>query len=191
MKDCGAVECAGIGIAAIKCLFCHKQEARWRESEAEIVVEEEIVEYVWTYKIFRFLLDIAVFIGRNQFRTNWSVDDVEKSGATVFIHIIRCDIADEMADESLGNAGVYSIHRHVVAVVCRPSKGEFAKVASTDNHTVYLICIIHKNLCALASLTILVCHIMHRDVVTDILEMLCDTFGDGNLDRSDTERSHQ
>ena len=143
MEDCIAVEGACIGIAAIKCLFCHKQEACWRESEAEIVVEEEIVEYVWAYKIFRFLLDIAVFIGRNQFRTNWSVDDIEKSSATVFIHIIRCDIADEMADESLGNAGVDSIHRHVVAVVCRPTESKFAKVASTDNHSVHLVGIIH------------------------------------------------
>ena len=143
MEDCIAVEGACIGIAAIESLLCHQQQTRGRESESQVVIEEEIVEYIWTYKIFRFLLDIAILIGRNQFRANWSVDNIEKCGATLFIHIIRRNIADEMADECLGNAGVDTIHRHVVAVVCRPTESKFAKVASTDNHSVHLVGIIH------------------------------------------------
>ena len=110
MEDCRAVECAGIGMAAVECLLGHEQKACGRESEAEIVVEEEVVEHIRTYEIFGLLLDISVFVGRNQFGTYRCVDDVEECGATLLIHIIRSYIADEMADECLGYAGINALH---------------------------------------------------------------------------------
>ena len=45
---------------------------------ADEVVDEEVVEFVWSYKIFRNLLYFIVFIGWEKFRADRSVHDVQK-----------------------------------------------------------------------------------------------------------------
>ncbi len=51
------------------------------EAEAESVVEEEVVEFVGADEVFRFLFDVAVAVGRDEFGADWGVDDVEEASA--------------------------------------------------------------------------------------------------------------
>ena len=77
-----------------------------------------------------------------------------------------------MADKCLRNGTVDTIVRHVVGIVCCPSQCEFGKVASSYHKTIHLVCHIHEDLCAFASLSVLVCNIVLIDVVLNVLEML-------------------
>ena len=96
-----------------------------------------------------------------------------------------------MTYESLGYAGIYSIHRHVVAIVGSPSEGKLAEVACSHHHSADAVCHVHKNLCALSSLSVLVGDVVVCDVVVDVEEMLCDTLCYGYFLHSDTERCHK
>ena len=48
------------------------------ESETQEMIEEEVVQLIRTNQIFRLLLDIALLVGRNQFRTNRCIYNVEQ-----------------------------------------------------------------------------------------------------------------
>ena len=48
------------------------------ETKAQEMEEEEIVQLIRPDLVFRFLLDIAVFIGGNQFRTDGSIDNIQQ-----------------------------------------------------------------------------------------------------------------
>ena len=100
----------------------HKEELCRTIAEAKIVIEEEVVEFVRTHKVFGLLAYVAVFVGRNQFGAYWSVDNVKQRESRLGIDIVVGNVSHQMADERLGYARVYSIHRHVVAVVCGPAK---------------------------------------------------------------------
>ena len=76
-----------------------------------------------------------------------------------------------MAHQSLWNRCIYSIHGHMVSVVGRPAECQLRQISCTYNHSVFLVCDIHKYLCALACLSILVGDIMHRRILSDIPEM--------------------
>ena len=76
-----------------------------------------------------------------------------------------------MPHESLRDAGVHGIHRHVVAVVGRPAECELREVARADDYASGLVGYVHKNLCPFSCLGVLVSHIVHRLVVADVQEM--------------------
>ena len=76
-----------------------------------------------------------------------------------------------MPHESLWDAGVHGIHRHVVAVVGRPAECELREVARANDYASRLVGYIHKNLCSFSCLGVFVSHIVHRLVVTDVQEM--------------------
>ncbi len=74
-------------LVSIERLLCQHVRSWLRtETETQEVVEEEIVQLVWSYQVFRLLLDIAVFIGRNQLRTDRCVDDVAQGDAALLIY---------------------------------------------------------------------------------------------------------
>ena len=50
-----------------------------RESEADEIEQEEIMQFVWAYKILRLLLYGALIVGRGQFRAYGSGHDVAQS----------------------------------------------------------------------------------------------------------------
>ncbi len=72
MFDCLIVINAGKG-----CLG-EEHELGRRESESQEVIEEEVVKLVWTYKVFRFLFDVSVLVGRDKFWRDWRIDNVLK-----------------------------------------------------------------------------------------------------------------
>ena len=61
----------------------------WTETEAQEVIEEEIVQLVWSHQVFRLLLDVSVLIGRNQFRTDRRINDVAQGDAALLLSLIH------------------------------------------------------------------------------------------------------
>ena len=92
-----------------------------------------------------------------------------------------CNVANKMFDEGLGDAYVYGIHAHVVAVVGGPAQCQFGKVARSHNNSTKLVTQIHKNLCAFACLSVFIYHVVHGYVVTNVFEMLGYALGNANL----------
>ena len=179
------------GMAAVKGTFGHGKYLGRTETEAQIVVEKEVVEFVRSYQILRLLAYLAVFIGRYEFGTDGRVDYVEQGFARSLVSFGHGDIVDEMADERLGHPCVYTIHRHVVAIVGSPAQGKFAKVASAYHETAHLVGVVHEYLRALACLTVLVGHVVNVKTMVDVLEMLRDARHNAYFNRRNPKRLHQ
>ena len=79
------------------------------------------MQFVWSYQIFRLLLDISILICRNQLWTDRSIDDITKSDAALFVYPTLCYMIYEMSDQGLRNAGIHAIHAHVVTIIGSPS----------------------------------------------------------------------
>ena len=155
------------------------------------MVEEEIVQFVWTYEVFCLLSYVALFVGRDELRTDWGVEDVEQDLLRTLIDTAQSHPLDEILDQSLWDAHIDRIHRHVVAIVGAPAEGKLREVASADNDAACLVAHIHEYLCALASLTVLVSHVVNRRIDVEVLEVLIDRILDADLLRSDAEALHQ
>ena len=141
------------------------------------------MELVGTHQIFCLLLDHTILIGRNELRRNRCVNDIQQRlGSHLASHI-----AHQIADKGLGDARIHAVHRHVVAII----RGQLRQVTGTHHDTVYLIGHIHQDLRTLASLTVLIGDIMHFSIMTDILEMLCDSLGNTDLTDGDVQGLHQ
>ena len=83
-------------------------------------------------EIFRFLYNVAVLVSRFQFRTDRCVNDIHQylmhssfAQSSLLAEMILCSPSDKIFDQCLGDAGIYGIHRHVVAVVSSPAQSRF------------------------------------------------------------------
>ena len=97
----------------------------------------------------------------------------------------------EVADEGFRYSRIDTVHRHVVAVVCCPSEGEFREVAGTYNESSELVAEVHKDLRALTSLRILVGDVVNGGVVTYVLEVLEYGLRNVYLANGDAESLHE
>lgn len=75
-----------------------------------------------------------------------------------------------MTDQGLRDAGIHTIHAHVVAIIGSPAQSQLRKVAGAYHHTTHLVGKVHQNLRTLACLRILIGYIMHAGIMTDILK---------------------
>ena len=106
------------------------------------------MKFIGSHEIFGLLLDITQFVGRNQFRRDRRIHDVEQCLRS---HLTRY-IGDEVTDERLGHTGIDAIHRHVITIIGGPSQSEFREITSTDDDGILLVGNIHQNLRALSGL---------------------------------------
>ena len=83
---------------------------RGAEAESHKIVEEEVVQFVGSYQVFRYLFDVTVLVGRNQFRADRRVDNIEKCVALVVVNAMSCHPLHQVSHQCFGNAGVYGIH---------------------------------------------------------------------------------
>lgn len=79
------------------------------------IIEEEVVELVGANQVLCLLLNISILVGRNQFGADGSVDHIMESGRGVGIHSSSNKL-DQTSNECFGDAGIDSIHAHVVAM---------------------------------------------------------------------------
>ena len=179
-----------VGKLTFECLVGKDANFLWTETMTKEIVKEEVVEFVWTHKVFGLLLYFSIFVCRDKFWTDWCVDDVVERLGRSFVELVG-NSEYEMLDESLWHTCINTIHRHVVAIVSSPTQSKFREVASTNNHTTKLIAEVHKNLRTLTSLRILVGNIMNIRIVTNILEMLHYTLGNRNLIGCYSKRIHK
>ncbi|MPM44433.1 hypothetical protein SDC9_91111 [bioreactor metagenome] len=87
---------------------------------------------------------------------------------------------DQVPNQGLRYRAVDPVHRHMIPVVGRPAKSQLRKVPRSDHQGVELVCQVHQHLGPFARLTVLVGDIQHLRVVTDILEVLTHSLGDGD-----------
>ena len=191
MADGLFIVSSGLGVSSIEGMLGKFHDLGRTETETEEIIEEEIVQLVWSHEVFGLLADIALFVGWNQFRTDGGFDDIGQYLTGLGIGKSGGKILDEIADKGLGNASVHTIHRHVVAVISGPAQGQFTHVASADNESAHLVGHIHKNLSALAGLSVLVGHIMLIHVMADIQEMLGDALGDADFAQGHSQPFHE
>ena len=154
------------------------------ESPADEVVEEEVVQLVGTHQILGLLGDFALLVGGQQFGADRRVDHIQQGGAGRSRFAVGHP-AHQMAYEGLGYRSVDAVHRHVVAIVGRPTERQLAQVARADHQTAHLVGVVHQDLRPLAGLSVLV---GGRAVVgrqADVAEMLFDRGGDRDLELRD------
>ena len=82
------------------------------------------MEFIRADHIFGHLENGAVRSGRQQFRRNWSVDDVGEHilGAT---EVFGSSEGYKRPDKGLGHRSIYAVHCHMVSIVGTPAEGEF------------------------------------------------------------------
>ena len=78
----------------------------------------------------------------------------------------------EIADERFRHRAVHSVHRHLIAIIGRPPERQFRHIPGSDDETVLLVRDVHQDLRPLPRLSILICDIMHINIMADILKML-------------------
>ena len=61
------------------------------------------MELVGPDEVFRLLRDVSVLIGRNQFRADGRVDDVEQDGARILVRIVVSHPRHQVAHQRLGH----------------------------------------------------------------------------------------
>ena len=144
------------------------------------------MKFIWSYDILCLLSDFTILISRDKFRANWCIEDILenlwKYCKAIFFRLIRYKL-NEVSYKCLWYRSIYSIHRHMISIISSPAKCELRKVACSDYDTANLVCVVHKNLCSLTSLSILICNIMYIHALSDILEMNCNSISDRNLDK--------
>ena len=92
-----------------------------------------------------------------------------------------------MAHKRLGHARVDGVHAHVVAVIGSPAERQLRQIARADDKTAGLVGQIHQDLRTLASLAVLVGHILHSRVMLDILKVLLHGRVNRNLAEAHTQ----
>ena len=129
------------------------------------------MQFIRSDEIFCLLGDHTI-LRRKKLRADRRVKHIEKHISEFFLSTGVCKVANEMADESLRNGCINAVHRHVIAVIGRPAKGELRHIAGTDDETADLVCGIHENLGSLTRLSVLVGDIVIFRILTNIGEML-------------------
>ena len=144
------------------------------------------MQLIRTYQIFRYLFDIAVFICRNQFRTNRSIHNIQQRHARSFVHIILGYPFHQILNQSLRHTSIHTIHGHMISIISSPAQCQFRKIARTNYHSPSLVGNIHQYLRTLACLSIFINYIMHIDIMVYIFEMLNTSFLDTDLTNGDS-----
>lgn len=141
------------------------------ESVAKHVEQKEIVEFVRADKVFRFCL-IMPFSSAG---INSGLMGVAMMSVSVFGSLGRHGHRQTMQQDILPmfwDSGIYSVHRHVVAIVCGPSQCQFRQVARSYHQSCGLVCDIHQHLRSFARLGIFVNHIVNVCIMSDVGKML-------------------
>ena len=107
------------------------------------MVQKKVVQFVRADQVFGLLYDFALFVGRQQLRTDRGVDDVEQPPPGDFVVGMRGHPAHQVANEGFRNPAIDSVHRHVVAVVSSPAQRQFGKVAGADHQSARAVGQIH------------------------------------------------
>ena len=130
------------------------------------------MQFVRSYQIFGLLCYVAIVVGRQQFGTDGSGNDVAQRGAYRIARIVACNPLDKHPHQTLRNRAIDVVHRHMVAVVGRPTECSLAQIARTDDHAADRIGNIHQYLRALACLRIFVCRTALGRIDAYVAEML-------------------
>ena len=154
------------------------------------MVEEEVVEFVWTHKVFGNLLDFTGFGCREKFRTDRCVYDVHQDGLHLEESVVGNPL-DHAADHCFRNTGIEAVHRHMVSVVCGPAKCELREVACSDHYSSGLVCDVHQDLCPFSRLRILISCVVDCRVVLYVRKMLVAGCCNRDFTRGDAEGVHQ
>ena len=96
-----------------------------------------------------------------------------------------------MAHQRFGHRGVHAVHRHLVAVVSRPSQGQLAQVARADHQSALHVGDIHQYLRAFACLAVLVGRRAVFGVEPYVPEMLQAGVADRDFAHGDAQAAHQ
>ena len=156
---------------------CEPIDFSGSEAVTDEVVEEEVMELVGSHYVLGFLCDFAVLC-RQQLGTDGCCENITKHRRELFVAAVVRFIADEVTNERFGNGGVYSVHRHVVAVVGRPAESELGQVARADYHAAQRVRHVHQHLRALACLSVLIGHVGNALVPADVGEVTRNRFFD-------------
>ena len=151
------------------------------------------MKFVGAYEVFCDLCDVALLICGKEFRADGRIDDIEERCCTnrVLLLDLLGQVAYQRADEGLRNGDVDGIHRHVVAIISRPSKCQFRQIAGTHHKTVGLIGNVHQNLRALSGLCVFISDIVHFCVVIYVRKMLHYGLSDIHFAHCDAKCLHQ
>ena len=151
--------------------------------------------------------DLAVLC-RDELGTDRCVEDVVERTARRGVAARLGIVADDISDQRLGHGRVDAVHRHVIAVVGRPTQRNFGQVACADDYAAAHIGDVHQHLRALSRLRVLVRHVGQVDGVIDVRKMdldrlayldlfevcaqpLCERLGVGASTRRRTEARHR
>ena len=85
------------------------------------VVEEEVVQLVWSHEVLGLLLYVSILVCRQQLRAYRSIDDVTKYVGRGIVGDLG-KVLYQISDEGFRNTRVYGVHAHVVAIVGGPAK---------------------------------------------------------------------
>ena len=103
-----------------------------RESQPEHVIEEEIVKLVGPHEILGLLGDLALR-RREQLRRHRRRENIQQRPAQRRIPAGIRVVADQMTHQCLRHRSVHRVHRHMVAVVGRPSQRQLRQIAGADH----------------------------------------------------------
>ena len=132
-------------IASIESTLCQQENLGRTMSPAQHLIEEEVVELVRAYQILGLLLDVSLLVGRCQLWRDRRINYVNQRIPLLCESRQHSDVAYQILNQRLWNAGINAIHRHMVTVIRTPSQCQFRQVASTNHHTAHLISHIHQD----------------------------------------------
>ena len=78
--------------------------------------------------------------------------NIKQRNLRKLIHIMQCHPLHQVNHQSLWNAGIYPIHRHVVTIVRSPAQSKFRKVTRANHQAIHLVSHIHQYLRTLTRL---------------------------------------
>ena len=118
---------------------------------------------------------------RQQFGRNGRGGDIAQHRSDLASEEAISAPLNQVTHEGLGYSCIHMIHGHLIAIISRPTQGQFRKVARPNLQTTNLIGHVHQNLGALSCLRVLVGDIMAIFVVPNIAEVLLHRRLDGNM----------
>ena len=148
------------------------------------------MKLIGTDEILGFLGNHAVF-GRQKLWAYRSVQNIKQDGGKLFFTAGVCIVADQMADESLGDGAVYGVHGHVITVVGCPSECELREISGSDYDAAGLVGDVHEHLRPLSGLTVLIGNIVNVDVVADVAEVKRNRLVEADLAEGDAELANE
>ena len=81
-----------------------------------------IKRYMWTYIFLCLLSNISIFIWWQKLWTDWCIQDICQSIISIWEDVIFNNRIDHPSNQSLRNTSVYTVHTHLIAIICAPAK---------------------------------------------------------------------